>query len=364
MLLKVRMSNNKLIIAAAGSGKTTYLVEQALSVENAHILITTYTENNEAEIRKKFFEKKGYIPKNITVQTWFSFLLQHGVRPYQSYLYEPDITGMLLVNNQSAPYIKESDVPRYYFNNECKIYSDKIPKFVCMCNKKSNDKVIQRLSQIYTHIFIDEVQDLAGYDLELLKLFFKSNINILLVGDPRQATYSTNNSTKNKKFKQSAIVDFFKDNSINIKKDETSLITNYRCISAICDLSNTLFPDHIKTTSGNNTTTKHDGIFLIKKSDAAVYLDRYEPMQLRYNKKTKVAKNCSVMNFGASKGLSFERVLIYPTDPIKEWLQDHSSELETTSRAKLYVAITRARQSVAFVLDEEATINRFPLWQA
>jgi len=47
------MINNKLIIAAAGSGKTTYLVNEALKHDGGRILITTYTEANEAEFVKK-----------------------------------------------------------------------------------------------------------------------------------------------------------------------------------------------------------------------------------------------------------------------------------------------------------------------
>lgn len=35
------MGPNKLVIAAAGSGKTTYLVRQALAVEKKRVLITT-----------------------------------------------------------------------------------------------------------------------------------------------------------------------------------------------------------------------------------------------------------------------------------------------------------------------------------
>lgn len=356
------MTNNKLIIAAAGSGKTTYLVQQALAATDANILITTYTENNEEEIRERFFEKNGHIPKNITVQTWFSVLLQHGVRPYQGYLYVPDITGMILVSGQSGLkyktkqgvpvyYKEDTEFDRHYFSSDRKIYSDKIAKFVCKCNEKSSNAVVQRLAQIYTHIFIDEVQDLAGYDLNFLKLLFQSKISTLLVGDPRQGTYSTNNAAKNKKFKQSAIVSFFEDSSINIEKDETSLTTNHRCISTICDLSNALFPDLSKTTSGNNTTTEHDGVFLVKQKDVPTYLEKYVPIQLRSDRRTQTVGNHPAMNFGESKGRSFNRVLIYPTDPIKKWLKNRSSELASTSRSKLYVAITRARQSVAFVYD-------------
>lgn len=49
-------------------------------------------------------------------------------------------------------------------------YSDKLSKFVFKY-EKSKGVVFDRLSRIYNYIFIDEVQDLAGYDLELIKAF-------------------------------------------------------------------------------------------------------------------------------------------------------------------------------------------------
>ena len=45
------MMNNKLIIAAAGSGKTTYLINEAMKFKDEKVLITTYTEANEEEIK-------------------------------------------------------------------------------------------------------------------------------------------------------------------------------------------------------------------------------------------------------------------------------------------------------------------------
>ncbi|MEH6407187.1 MAG: UvrD-helicase domain-containing protein, partial [Leeuwenhoekiella sp.] len=217
--MQLRQSNNKLIIAAAGSGKTTFLIDEALKYTQEKILITTYTQANEDEIRNKIIEKNKCIPDHITIQTWFSFLLKHGVRPYQGFLFDEKIKGLILVNSQSGlkAYIKQcpdckqksitrSDcnkckVPIYfgeekefinhYFSNSLKIYSDKLSKFVFRCNEKSDGSVIERISRIYSHIYIDEIQDLAGYDLELLKLLFNSSSRILLVGDPRQGTYST-----------------------------------------------------------------------------------------------------------------------------------------------------------------------------
>ena len=57
------MVNNKLIIAAAGSGKTTYLIDEAIKYREKKVLITTYTQANEAEIKKKIIEKINYKDK-------------------------------------------------------------------------------------------------------------------------------------------------------------------------------------------------------------------------------------------------------------------------------------------------------------
>jgi superfamily I DNA/RNA helicase len=360
------MNQNKLIVAAAGAGKTTFLVNEALKIKEERVLITTYTQANEAEIRKKIIEVNQCIPPNIIVQTWFSFLLQHGVRPFQGGFFEKEITGLILVNNQSGLkyyfkgkpiyFSEENEFERHYFTKDTKIYSDKISKFVFRCNSNSAGAVIERLCKIYSHIFIDEVQDLAGYDLELLKLLFKASSNTLLVGDPRQGTYSTNSSAKNKQFKKAAIINFFEEDSLGIETDTTSLTTNYRCNELICNLSNKLFTDLPPTTSGNNVITTHDGVFLVRETDIDEYLKTYSPVQLRENVKTEVNANNRVMNFGESKGLSFDRVLIYPTNPILKWLADNESELAPTSRSKLYVALTRARHSVAIICNYADTL--------
>jgi ATP-dependent exoDNAse (exonuclease V) beta subunit len=49
------------------------------------------------------------------------------------------------------------------------------------------------MEEIYAHIFIDELQDYAGWDLEIFRLLFDSQIFITCVGDYKQATYRTNN---------------------------------------------------------------------------------------------------------------------------------------------------------------------------
>ncbi|MDR2409366.1 MAG: hypothetical protein LBE13_14800 [Bacteroidales bacterium] len=69
------------------------------------------------------------------------------------------------------------------------------------------------------------------------------------------------------------------------------------------------------------------------------------------------------MNFGESKGLSFDRVLIYPTKPFLDWLKNNSFDLAETSRSKFYAAITRAKYSVGIVVDnKEFNIFEVSYW--
>ena len=61
------------MIAAAGAGKTTFLVTEALKIHDKKVLITTFTDENVREIKKKFIEINGFIPNNIHIKGWFSF---------------------------------------------------------------------------------------------------------------------------------------------------------------------------------------------------------------------------------------------------------------------------------------------------
>ena len=197
LLIEFMIQKNNLISASAGSGKTKYLVDEALKILDQNVLITTYTDANEKEIRNKIINIKWYIPANITIQTRFSFLLQHGVRPYQSVMHDElfdKIVGFFMIEGVSGQYISEKKNFLWYYFKDFKVYSDKISKFVIAVDKETNGEVINRISRIFPNIFIDELQDLAGYDLNFLKLLLESRSKILLVWDPRQWTYSTNNS--------------------------------------------------------------------------------------------------------------------------------------------------------------------------
>jgi DNA helicase-2/ATP-dependent DNA helicase PcrA len=355
---------NKLIIAGAGSGKTTQLIQESLKIKDEQILISTYTEANANEIKNKFIKENGCVPPNITILTWFSLLIKHGVKPYQSVLFEDKVKGMILVSQQSAFRFKtkqgfpiywgEKDFHKHYFTKETKIYSDKLSKLVCKINAKSEGKVIDRLVSIFPTVFIDECQDLAGYDLDILKLFSTNTKNLILVCDPRQVTYLTHNESKYKKYRNGLIEDFLRIEckKIDFNIDVKTLSHSYRCNQLICNYSNKLYSEIIPCDSKQNEVTEHDGVFLVDKKDITRYLEKFLPIQLRWNISNRsVNLNFEVYNFGQSKGLTFNRVLIYPTEKMLDWMQDHKNELNIETRAKFYVGITRARFSVGIVCD-------------
>lgn len=360
---------NKLIIAVAGSGKTTHLVREALS-KSGNVLITTYTEANAVEIQNKIYNEKGYIPQNITVKTWFSFLLQHLVRPYQSLMDESLCgirIGFFLNPGRSALYVKKNNVLKYYFTESFKIYSDKISEFAYEVNKKSNNIIRRRLSRIFQHIFIDEAQDLAGWDYDILKLLFDSAANVLLVGDPRQCTYTTNDSAKNNKFKKKFheyIEHFFSDECII---DEEVLMTSHRNSKAICEFSSQLFPNLRASVPCNclecrRVISGHSGVYIVENADKEAYIQSFSPQVLVYSK----SKN-EELNFGASKGLSFDRVLIKPTGKISKFLvkRDLSILDSPSTISKFYVALTRARYSVGIIHNSKkfGRIDSLPYFQ-
>lgn len=380
------MKRNLLLIAAAGAGKTTYVVKDALK-SNDKVLITTFTTENEAEIKKKIIKEKGFIPENIVVQTWFSFLLEHGVRPYQGCvderMFDYDVKGLLLVTSKSGvykaygktiPYSEDKNFFHHYFTREQKIYSDKIAKFVYRACEKSNNAVIQRLEKMYSSIYIDEVQDLAGYDLDLVKILMSSTLNIILVGDPRQVTYYTHWEQQNAKYRNGKIELFLKEKcpkKLNIIIDKETLNKSHRNNQPICDFSSLLYKNEYSKSEPcscekcHPTEIEHQGIFLVSEKDKLAYLEKYSAVQLIWNRTNKSFLNDRLFyTMGGSKGKTFNRVLIYPTKDMLIWLSNTSFMLKDEARAKLYVAISRARHSVAFVVNEKEIqkIKNIPIW--
>jgi DNA helicase-2/ATP-dependent DNA helicase PcrA len=351
-------SNNRIIVASAGSGKTSTIVERACAAPMSRAALVTYTTNNTSGIEKLIYQKVGYIPPHLTIGSWYSFLLRHLVRPYQKAMHPKPVKRLHFHNGISAQYSRESDIGKHYFGAQGCIYVDKVSKFACQLIQQTDGAPICRMEQIFDHLYIDEVQDLAGWDLELVETLLKSRIGVTLVGDHRQATFSTNSALKNKKYSGAKIILKFEEwQKANLCELEFQTIS-HRCVQPICDLADTLHPGLPKTKSMNSSVTAHDGVFAVRQRDVGTYILRYKPQTLRYSRVTRDVPGAPI-NYGAAKGMTFERTLIFPNLKLRKFLLSGKPE-DAGDIAKTYVAITRARQSTAFVIADSA---KSPLMQ-
>lgn len=345
--------NNIVIMAAAGAGKTHDICKEVIEnakTTNKKILITTYTNKGIESIEKEYKKQNnGVIDKNVVILSWFQFLLRELVKTYQSsILNKINIINSIDFNHQYG-YINFNSrgTPKHYMltNN---ILSNTVSEFAIDSNIKSNNKVIQRLGEIYSHIYIDEIQDLAGEDIEILNLLFNSKIQIQCVGDVKQSTYTTYNAKKNKKITGIHVIDFFKE--LERKGIITLLFNNKtrRFGREICEFSNSICNDkNNRIESDKIYKEENQGVYLLDKKDFENYFKIYKPTILKFDAKTKI--DYDSLNFGQCKGMTFDRVAIFPNKKYKEFLQNGTS---LDSPCKYYVSATRARYSIVFVVEK------------
>ena len=356
-------SANRIILASAGSGKTTTIMSEAVRERGVRSALVTYTNNSEAELRIRANRICGCVPPHLRTATWFGFLLQHLVRPYQRAAYAGRVRGLAFVNGISARWTKEADTQRHYFGRPGDIYVDKVSKFACKLIRETGGKPLERLAQIVDRIYVDEAQDLAGYDLDLIEHLLDSDIEVVLVGDHRQATFNTNQSGKNRQFGKQRIIDKFAAWEVGGRARIEIHNHSYRCVQEICDAADRLFPDLAGTISRNHARTAHDGVFLVRQRDVGAYVARFSPQALRYNRQKKNVPGVPY-NFGEAKGMTFGRVLIFPHKRLETYcltgkLEDAGKELP-----KIYVAMTRARQSVGIVVPNGTKGGIAPVYPA
>ena len=351
-------SENRVIIACAGSGKTTRLVLEAIKNPDRRIAFVTYTINNTRGIIERFGERYGGVPKHVEVMTWLGFLLRECARPYQHAVY-PDkrIVSFTFVQGRSPWWIGEKDTSRHYFCDGDLIYSDKIAKFIVRCEEASGERVTRRLRQVYTDLFIDECQDFAGEDWDFVEVLLRSGLRVTLVGDPRQSILMTNLARKNKRYRKCGITILLEKWEADGLCHIETMNESWRCNREICDFANRLWPDMDDMTPLKHERTGHDGVFLVSETNIDEYCQQFHPQVLKYQRRKKApAYEQQGLNFGVAKGIECDRVLIVPHRPIKKYLKTGDLEPVQKSKDKLHVAVTRARHSVAFLYDGTSAV--------
>lgn len=145
----------------------------------------------------------------------------------------------------------------------------------------------------------------------------------------------------------------------------------WRSIPSICSFSDKVhigegYPATVSKKDKPDNVT-HTGIHYVAPKDVDQYIKLHSPLILRHSSTSGKALNKynNLMTFGESKGKTTEHVLIHPTQPFVKFLKGHATPFKGSSTAisqnKLYVAITRARYSVAFIVEDKHFDDK--LWQ-
>ena len=381
--------SNRLVLASAGAGKSEMIAKDSLmrAANGECVLILTYTENNQKELLKKICELNGHKPSSIVIKGWFTFLLEDMIRPYQKCLFFSRIPGIYF-NKTGDPHkrgirtipgtgekIDGAYNPVHYLTRATgKAHTSYLSKLAYKIFVESQAKNIKRLSEIYDAVFIDEVQDLVGWDFHIIEEVSKiDNLTFFCVGDFRQTIYSTHPTIKKPKTNAEKIERF-----ISIGFTPEYMNVSWRCIQPLCDFAHLVHADeglYPHTTSKvariPNEFEGHTGIFTVSERHISAYMQsiKPKPIILRLNKKTRIDlcndQNC--YNFGVSKGLGFERILIIPTENQKKFLRGEKGVFDggvtDSSKNTFYVICTRARYSVAFLFDEDSKIDAVKTWQ-
>jgi DNA helicase-2/ATP-dependent DNA helicase PcrA len=114
--------DKRVIFAVAGSGKTTYIINQLDLINNS--LIITHTTSNIDNIRNSIIRKWGYFPSNIKLMSYFSFLHSFCFKPFLAISHKT--RGLHYIPNANK-FAKNDD---RYISKGNRLYSNRVAKFL------------------------------------------------------------------------------------------------------------------------------------------------------------------------------------------------------------------------------------------
>lgn len=344
--------DKSLILAVAGAGKTTEIINNIEKDDKA--LIITYTENNCNILKNNIIKKFKGIPDNIKIYTYFTFLYSFCFLPLKKGF---EVKG-LDFNPNPNKYINAKNIKYYYNNDSKKMYSNRLAK---ICSDYFIGDIVKRIEKYFNYIYIDEIQDFAGHDFNLLLKLIKVNCNILLVGDFYQHTFDTSrdgNVNKNLYKDYDNYINKIENSDSNIKVDKVKFLKSKRCSKQVCEFITENLK--IKIESYDN----HESI--IREIDDENTIEKIvnddNIVKLFYrNSKDYDIKNKD--NWGNSKGNTYiDTCVVLNKKSYENYKKRKLNELNPSTKNKLYVALSRAKNDVYIIneknLDKYNKMNR------
>jgi len=324
--------DKRVIFAVAGSGKTTHIVA-SLDLEKRFLLVT-YTDNNFSNLRRKIVERFGFLPSNIVLLSYFTFLHSFCFRPFL--LMKMRTKGINFDTPPAWPKGKTDDA--FYVDRHRRLYHNRIADL--LVTKRVMGDVTQRIEKYIDVICIDEVQDFGGYDFDLLMAICRSKVNVLLVGDFYQHTFDTSRDGNKSESLHDDYETYMKRfEKIGLDVDTTSLSNSYRCSPSVCEFIRKHLGIEIHSHAKLATDTK----FLEGQDDADRLFACAATVKLFYQEHYKY--HCYSENWGKSKGMDhYHDVCVVLNDKAsKDFQNGVLREAAPRTKNKLYVACSRAR---------------------
>ncbi|MDH2455530.1 AAA family ATPase [Corynebacterium bovis] len=353
-----------LIHACAGWGKTQHIIERcSQDVSEVRRLIITLTLSGQDELEGRLRQVPDLSVTNQQVSGWYKFLMDHVVRPYLPLVFPGQrVTGFIFDPGSEKEKIrkKKKDDRRRYFSDTGMLYKDNLEELAAKVMLKSGGLVEDRLGRIYDEIVFDEVQDISRSGLDVIECLLKQRaVRCLLVGDSRQSVLDSGlASRKNKAADRQKLIEWYRqfqnDGHLTIEeKCETS-----RFNQKIAKFSDSIFPKElgfchtVSRMKKRDSGESHEGVFLVAKEDIDAYYEKFAPKVLRHSSASWAGQDIlEPMNFGVSKGRTYSRVMILASGPIQDFCLNNKA-LKGKSACGFYVAVTRARYSVAIVVNK------------
>src|SRR3989338_820271 len=192
------LNGNLLILASAGTGKTTTIVERYLNLVNNHgyksgeILMTTFTNKAAKDMIEKIAKKTNGIPGWAgTMHSLFLRILRENRQ-----LISPKGNFTLITDD----YEKKKIVRQILEKNNINTREDFVSYFMNRIARFKNTGVLlEEYKKKFKIIMVDEAQDLNVVQIRILNLL--ENNNLCLIGDDCQNIYEWRGSSNELVFK-------------------------------------------------------------------------------------------------------------------------------------------------------------------
>lgn len=330
--------DKRVMLAVAGSGKTSYIIK-SLSLDKRSLIIT-YTNNNYANLYSRVLKKFNDVwPDNISLMTYERFLFGFCYKPFLA-----DVCNARKLSFQRPQNNRISKNSRgFYITSDNHLYYNRLATLV---EENVMDDVEERLLKYFDEFILDEVQDIAGRDFSLLEAIMKIPMNMLFVGDFYQHTFDTsrdgmvngNLHSDYEKYKS-------RFSKCGVTVDTDRLINSWRCSGKICKFVS----DKLGVQMGSNRKDDTDIIFIKDKKIADKIKEDKNIVKLCYNKSYDFGED--YRNWGDAKGEDCynDVCVVLNKNTFSKYRNDRLNELTPSTRNKLYVAITRAHGNVYLI---------------